>query len=104
MYFCHVENMADSNIVLIRKIIPEDNIPLSKIISDIVLNEFKGDPVTTIAGDPSLLTMFENYQVPQSVYYVALLDSKLAGGCGIKHLDGAPEYICELQRMFLSSE
>jgi putative acetyltransferase len=93
--------MAYSHPVQIRKILPGDNIPLSKIISDIVINEFKGNPATTIAGDPSLQTMYENYQGAKSVYYVALQNGEIAGGCGIRQLDGGPEHICELQRMFL---
>jgi len=89
---------------IIRKISPADNAPLEHYIRDIVLNEFKGDPQTTIAGDPVLKTMYENYQVQGAVYFVAELDGRLAGGCGIHGLDGSGNDTCELQRMFLVKE
>jgi len=93
--------MAATGLIQIRKIMPGDNARLNKIISEIVIDEFNGDPATTIAGDPALKTMFKNYQVPRSSYYVAELDGILVGGCGVKKLDGTTDNICELQRMFL---
>lgn len=87
----------------IRKIEAIDNVPIAKIVSQ-VMQEFGADPKTTVLGDPSLHTMYENYQLPGSVYYVVELDHKIVGGCGIKQLDGSKENICELQRMFLLSD
>jgi putative acetyltransferase len=87
---------------LIRKIKKEDNPLLVEIITPIVIHEYKGNPKTTIVGDPTLHTMFENYQGERAVYYVAELDGKVVGGCGIRQLDGSEENICELQRMFIA--
>ncbi|HEY3249495.1 MAG TPA: GNAT family N-acetyltransferase [Ignavibacteria bacterium] len=86
--------------ILYRKIIPEDNPALYKIITQ-VMTEFGANSKTTVLGDPSIRKMSENYAEPDSVYYVALVENKIAGGAGIKQLDGATEKICELQRMFL---
>jgi putative acetyltransferase len=84
----------------IRSIRPEDNDQLAAVIR-LVMKEFNVDPATTILGDPTLDHMYETYQAEKAVYYVALLDQQLVGGCGIKALDGSAENICELQRLFL---
>ena len=87
----------------IRKIKPEDNKIIESIIKE-VMTEFGADPKTTVLGDPSIHSMYENYQTKNAIYYVALSEDKIVGGCGIKKLDGTNENICELQRMFLLSE
>ena len=86
--------------MLIREIRIEDNKIIAGIIRT-VMSEFDADPKTTILGDPTLYTMFNNYQIPKAVYYVIEDGGKVVGGCGIKHLDNSNENICELQRMFL---
>jgi len=86
---------------LIRKIKKEDNPLLVHIITPIVVQEYQGNPATTIVGDPTLHTMFENYQEERAVYYVAELGGRVVGGGGIRQLHGSAENICELQRMFI---
>jgi putative acetyltransferase len=83
-----------------RKIQKNDNAVIKEIVTK-VMTEFRADPETTVLGDPSLNTMFENYQEDRAVYYVAELNGSVVGGCGIRKLEGADESICELQRMFL---
>lgn len=86
-----------------RKIIPSDN----KIIADIItkiMKEFKDNPKGTIVEDPTLHTMYENYNNNNGIYYIAVEDEKILGGAGINQLDGTPEKVCELQRMFLLPE
>jgi len=89
--------------MVIRKIKQEDNIAIAAVVKQ-VMEEFNADPKTTILGDPSLHTMYQNYQEPRSVYYVIEIDGKVLGGCGIRRLDGGDNTICELQRMFLLNE
>ncbi len=89
--------------VEIRKIQPADNEAIGAIIKQ-VMTEFGADPKTTVLGDPSINSMYENYQVRNTVYYIAELNGRIVGGCGIKKLDGSEEGICELQRMFLLPE
>ncbi|MBN8569048.1 MAG: GNAT family N-acetyltransferase [Ignavibacteria bacterium] len=86
-----------------RKIIPSDNKILADIITSI-MKEFKDDPEGTIVADPTLHTMYENYTQGKGVYYIAVEDGKILGGAGINQLEGTPEKICELQRMFLLPE
>lgn len=89
----------------IREIKAVDNGELALVIKS-VLEEFGADPKTTMLGDPSLYKMYEYYQFDRAVFYVAFVDGKIVGGCGIKQLDGSAEEekICELQRMYLLPE
>lgn len=89
--------------MIIRKISQTDNILIADVIKK-VMYEFNGDPNTTILGDPTLNAMFENYQEPRAIYYIVEINNVVAGGCGIKQLEGEKEEICELQRLFLSAE
>ena len=86
--------------MLIREITKQDNQLIAEIIRS-VMKEFVADPKTTIIGDPTLDTMFANYQSPKSIYYIIEENKIVVGGCGIKQLDNTDENICELQRMFL---
>ncbi len=86
--------------MLIREINEQDNKIIASIIRT-VMTEFDADPKTTILGDPTLDTMYQNYRSPKSVYYVIEENGTVVGGCGIRHLDNSEENICELQRMFL---
>ena len=86
--------------MLVREIKKSDNEIIASIIRS-VMKEFDANPKTTILGDPTLDTMFQNYQTPRAVYYIIEEDNKVVGGCGIKQLDNSVENICELQRMFL---
>lgn len=86
--------------VLFRKIIPGDDIYLHNIIT-YVMHEFGANPDGTVLADPSIKKMYQYYKDNGSVYYVAVVDGIIAGGCGIKQLENTDEKICELQRMFL---
>jgi len=87
----------------IRPIQPSDNEAIAAIVRK-VMTEFNADPRTTVLGDPTLNTMYENYQQPNAFYFVVENNGEIIGGCGLKQLDGCEESICELQRMFLLSE
>ncbi len=84
----------------IREITQKDNQIIAEIIR-MVMKEFDADPKTTIIGDPTLDTMFSNYQFPKAIYFIIEDNDTVIGGCGIKQLDNTSENICELQRMFL---
>lgn len=84
----------------IREITKQDNQIIATIVRS-AMKEFNANPRTTIIGDPTLDTMFENYESPGSIYYIIEDNNIVAGGCGIKHLENTEENICELQRMFL---
>lgn len=86
-----------------RTIEKKDNPHISRIIKT-VLTEFDADPKTTMLGDPTADKMYQEYLAPNSIYYVALLNGKIVGGCGIKQLNPHDSSLCELQRMYLLKE
>jgi putative acetyltransferase len=88
---------------LIRKIKPEDNSLIAKIIRK-VLTEFGGNRPGTAYYDYDTDHMYEAYQGAGEVYYVVELNGKLAGGSGIKQLAGEDKVICELQKLYILEE
>ena len=82
----------------IRKIIPTDNPYLSNIIKS-VLKELQCNLKGTAYYDKETDAMYEAYQNEKTVYFVAELNSKIVGGCGIGTLENN---ICELQKMYIS--
>lgn len=87
----------------IREIQPQDDLAIAHVIR-IVMSAYDADPQTTILGDPTLDHMYQTYLQEKAVYFVALWNDKIVGGCGIRQLDGSEDNICELQRMFLLPE
>jgi putative acetyltransferase len=88
---------------IIRPIEKRDEAILAAVVRKVMV-EYNGDPKTTILGDPTLDTMYSNYQEQGASYYIAELAGKLVGGAGVRKLDGGEPGICELQRMFLLPE
>jgi len=88
----------------IRSIRQSDNSTLAKIIRD-TLTEFGADHPGTVYYDSSTDALFELFQRPRSVYYVAETETgKIVGGGGIFPTEGLPEDTCELVKMYLLPE
>jgi len=88
----------------IRSIRQSDNSTLAKIIRD-TLTEFGADHPGTVYYDSSTDALFELFQRPRSVYYVAETENgKIVGGGGIFPTEGLPEDTCELVKMYLLPE
>ncbi|MGB5244279.1 MAG: GNAT family N-acetyltransferase [Lutimonas sp.] len=89
--------------LIIRRILPADNAEVSRIIKS-VLVEHDAAKEGTAYMDKETDAMFEAYQEQHQAYFVAILDDKIVGGAGIKHLSGSDEHICELQKMYILPE
>ncbi|MGB5382992.1 MAG: GNAT family N-acetyltransferase [Lutimonas sp.] len=89
--------------LIIRRILPADNAEVSRIIKS-VLVEHDAAKEGTAYMDKETDAMFEAYQGQHQAYFVAILDDKIVGGAGIKHLSGSDENICELQKMYILPE
>ena len=88
----------------IRPIKQSDNLELAKIIRA-TLTEFGANHPGTVYYDSSTDALFELFQTPQSVYYVAETEEgKIVGGGGIFPTDGLPKDTCELVKMYLLPE
>ncbi len=89
--------------LIIRPILPTDNAEVSRIIKS-VLVEYDAAKEGTAYMDKETDSMFEAYQQNNEAYYVAILNDKIVGGAGIKHLSESEENICELQKMYILPE
>lgn len=92
-----VDTPAEINI---REIEPRDNLALSKVIRE-TLVEFKANHPGTVYYDPSTDHLSELFKAKNSMYYVAEVDNMIAGGVGIYPTEGLPDHTCELVKMYL---
>lgn len=87
----------------IRPIKPDDNTQLASLIRDVSaeygLTEDKGFSV----ADPTLDSLYQVYDTPNSHYWVIEQNGKIFGGAGIAPVTGK-ESICELQKMYFLPE
>jgi len=87
----------------IRKITPEDNQQVKKVIQS-VLVEMGVPKVGTAYEDVSLNDMFETYNKDRMEYFVVEENNKIIGCAGIAPLQGGDPEICELQKMYFLPE
>lgn len=78
-----------------------DNASVAALIRE-VMPEFGAVGSGFAIEDPEVDAMFEAYPPPQAGYWV-LLDAggDLVGGAGFAPLEGGPEGVCELRKMYL---
>ncbi len=88
---------------LIRKIEKKDNPEVAQLIRD-VFDELNIPKVGTAYADSYLDLMFEEYNKPQSAYFVVENKGRIVGACGIAPLENEAKTICELQKMYFLPE
>lgn len=84
---------------IIREIKKEDNQSVAQLIRS-VFDEMEIPKTGTAYEDPGLDLMFEQYNKPQSVYFVVETEGEITGCCGIAPLENGDSTICELQKMY----
>ena len=87
----------------IRKIEPTDNKALAQIIRK-SLEEFGVNQPGTVYTDPTTDALFELFQTPKSIYWVAEDQGELIGGCGIYPTNGLPSGYAELVKLYLAEK
>jgi len=88
----------------IRLIQQSDNAALANIVRA-TLTEFGANHPGTVYYDAMTDALFELFQKPRSVYFVAETDNgQIMGGGGIYPTEGLPEETCELVKMYLLPE
>jgi len=87
----------------IRSIQHSDN-PTLAIIVRTTLTEFGANIPGTVYFDPSTDALFELFQTPKSVYFIAEVEGKIMGGGGIYPTEDLPATTCELVKMYLLPE
>lgn len=88
---------------VIRTIKKEDNQAVAQLIRS-VFDEMEIPKVGTAYEDLYLDLMFEEYNKPQSVYFVVETEGKIVGCAGIAPLENGDSKICELQKMYFLPE
>lgn len=89
--------------IVYRKIKESDNKVLANVIRTVLTQQ--GNNVDgTVFTDSATDRMYDGYQVPNSIYYVVLVNDVLVGGCGVAQLQGEVNEYCELQRLFILKE
>ncbi len=87
-----------------REIKKSDNNPLGEVMEKVLI-EYNAVEGGSMLGDPTCFSMYNQYTDKNSIYYVAILNGKLVGGCGVKRISNIDnDGICELQRMYLLKE
>lgn len=89
--------------MILRKIQPQDNEQIAKVIRDI-FEELNAPKEGTAYADPILDQLYEEYQKPKSVYFVIEHEEKVVGGGGLAPLENATKEFCELQKMYLAPQ
>jgi putative acetyltransferase len=89
--------------ITIRRISPDDNTAIAAIIRS-TLAEFGANHPGTVYFDASTDALFDLFEVPKAVYYIAELDGEIVGGGGIYPTEGLPYLTCELVKMYLAPQ
>jgi len=87
----------------IRPIAPQDNAAIAQVIRNVFI-ELAAPTTGTAYADPILDTLFEVYRATGSAYYVVETNGKVVGGAGIAPLEGGPDTVCELQKMYFAPQ
>ena len=86
----------------IRPIAQQDNVELAELIRK-VFREFGIDRPGTVYTDPTTYQLYELFLMPGSVYWVAVENEELIGGCGIYPTPGLPKGYAELVKFHVGS-
>jgi len=86
--------------IKIRVIEEKDNEALARLVRG-TLKEFGANRPGTVYYDETTDHLFEIFQKPRSVYYVAEINNEVVGGGGIFPTQGLPYDTCELVKMYL---
>ncbi len=91
------------NNVIIRQIKPEDNLLLATLIRK-VFREYGIDRPGTVYTDPTTDALYQLFETPGSVCWVAVDDGIPVGSCGVYPTEGLPLGCAELVKFYLSSD
>lgn len=88
---------------LIREIEAKDNPTVAKMIRDVFI-EFNAEQKGTVYSDPTTDALFELFQNPASVFFLAVDGECVLGSCGIYPTQGLPNGCAELVKFYLAQE
>lgn len=83
----------------IRPITAADDLAVARIIRG-VMPEFGADGPGFAIHDPEVDAMSAAYDRPGAAYFVVEHEGRVQGGGGVAPLEGGPEGVCELRKMY----
>jgi len=86
----------------IRKIKKEDNAGVAKMIRDVFV-EYNAPREGTVFVDPTTDNLFDVFETPNSVFWVAEKDGEIVGSCGVFPTENLPDKCIELVKFYVSS-
>lgn len=86
-----------------RQILPEDNQEMAAVIRRSLEEHGVARP-GTVYTDPTTDALYELFLESGSIYWVAIADDKVIGGCGVFPTKGLPEGFAELVKLYVSAE
>ena len=89
--------------ITIRKIQETDNAELATIIRS-CFHDFEVETEGTVYVDPTTDDLFDLFKKEKSALFVAEMDGKLCGCCGIFPTEGLPENCAELVKFYLHKD
>jgi len=89
--------------IVIRQVSATDNAPLAKVIRD-VFHEYEAPREGTVYTDPTTDHLYELFHTPKSALFVAELNNKVIGCCGIYPTKGLPDGCTEIVKFYISNE
>jgi putative acetyltransferase len=89
--------------LIIRQIEERDNLILARIIRG-VFDEHNAPHEGTVYSDPTTDNLYELFQSPGSVLWVAEINGEIVGCCGIYHTGGLDRNCVELVKFYLKKE
>lgn len=95
----NAETHARLKEITVRTIEEKDNAALAKLIRS-TLAEFGANHPGTVYYDESTDHLFDVFQQPRSIYFIAELNGEVVGAGGIYPTEGLPEDTCELVKMY----
>lgn len=87
----------------LRKVEKKDNAALAKMIRA-VFEEHNAPKEGTVYSDPTTDHLYELFETPKSVLWIAEINGEVLGCCGIYPTKGLPENCVELVKFYLPKE
>lgn len=86
--------------MILRTIQQHDNAAIASVIRG-ALEDFGVNRPGTVYTDPTTDALYELFQTPGSIYFVAEDQGKILGGCGIFPTQGLPDGYAELVKLYV---
>lgn len=87
--------------IIIRSILPEDDLLLASVIRN-ALMEFGAAKPGTVYFDDTTDHLADVFKKEGSAYFVVILEGDVAGGAGIYPTENLPDGTCELVKLYLA--